>query len=244
MNRVKITLSYDGTRFHGWQIQPNNRTVQGEIQKALAELFDTNIQVFGCSRTDAGVHAQNFVCHADLPRPFPLEKLPFALNAILPNDVAIKKAESVTDDFHARFSCTGKTYSYYLHNARIRDPFMVHRAGFWPTPLNAERMDAFAKEFVGTHDFAAFMATGSVVEDTARRILSFDVKREGDTIVFTVCGNGFLYNMVRIMVGTLLDVAEGRIAPDGIPQIIASRDRRLAGATAPPEGLYLNRVVY
>ena len=238
MSRVKITLSYDGTFFHGWQIQPNDRTVQGEVQKALSELFDSNIQVFGCSRTDAGVHAKNFVCHADLPRPFPLDKLPFALNALLPYDVAIKKAEAVSDDFHARFSCTGKTYSYYLLNTRIRDPFEKHRAGFWPTPLNAERMDAFAKEFIGSHDFAAFMATGSVIEDTVRRIISFDVKREGDMIVFTVCGNGFLYNMVRIMVGTLIYADVGKL-DRSITEIIESKDRTLAGITVPPQGLYL-----
>ena len=244
MSRVKITLSYDGTFFHGWQIQPNDRTVQGEVQKALSELFHSNIQVFGCSRTDAGVHAKNFVCHADLPRPFPLDKLPFALNTLLPYDVAIKKAEAVSEDFHARFSCTGKTYSYYLLNTRIRDPFEKHRAGFWPTPLNAERMDVFAKEFIGSHDFAAFMATGSVIEDTVRKIISFDVKREGDMITFTVCGNGFLYNMVRILCGTLIAVSEGRIPLDSLDDVIVSGDRSRAGATLPPDGLYLSRVEY
>ena len=238
MNRVKITLSYDGTLFHGWQIQPNDRTVQGEVQKALSQLFGTEMHVFGCSRTDAGVHAKKFVCHTDLPKPFPLDKLPFALNAMLPYDVSIKKAESVSDDFHARFSCTGKTYSYYLHNARIRDPFQKHRAGFWPTPLNAERMDAFAKQFIGRHDFASFMATGSVIEDTVREIVSFDVKREGDMIVFTVCGNGFLYNMVRIMVGTLIYADVGRL-DRSISDIITAKDRTLAGITVSPQGLYL-----
>lgn len=240
MSRVKITLSYDGTNYHGWQIQPNACTVQGELQRALAELFGETISVFGCSRTDAGVHARNFVCHADLPRPFPLDKFPFALNSLLPLDISVKCAESVSDDFHARFSCKGKTYSYRLHNARIRDPFELHRAGFWPTPLSAERMDTFAKEFVGTHDFAAFMATGSVMEDTVRTIMSFDVKREGDIITFTVCGNGFLYNMVRIMVGTLIYADCGKL-DHSISEIIALRDRTLAGITVPPQGLYLER---
>ncbi len=238
MSRTKITLSYDGTHFHGWQIQPNARTVQGELQKALTQLFGAELQVFGCSRTDAGVHAKNFVCHCDLPRPFPLDKLPFAVNALLPSDVAVKKAEPAADDFHARFSCTGKTYSYRLHNARIRDPFEKHRAGFWPTPLDADRMNAFAKAFVGTHDFAAFMATGSVMENTVRKIYSFDVKREGDMIVFTVCGNGFLYNMVRIMVGTLIYADVGKLE-HSISEIISIADRTLAGITVPPQGLYL-----
>ena len=240
MNRIKLTLSYDGTDFHGWQVQPNARTVQGELQKALQELFGVSMVVQGCSRTDAGVHAKNFVCHADLPRRFPLDKLPFALNALLPPDIAVKRAEAAPDDFHARFSCTGKTYSYRLLNARIRDPFEKHRAGFWPTPLNAERMDRFAQEFVGVHDFAAFMATGSVMENTVRKILSFDVKRDDDLIIFTVCGNGFLYNMVRIMVGTLIYADVGKL-DRSISEIITSGDRTLAGITVPPQGLYLEQ---
>lgn len=240
MNRIKITLSYDGTNYHGWQIQPNAITVQGELQRALSELFGEEITVFGCSRTDAGVHAKNFVCHTDLPRAFPLDKLPFAVNSLLPRDIAVKEASDVPDDFHARFSCRGKTYSYRLQNARIRDPFEQYRAGFWPTLLDAERMNQFAKEFIGVHDFAAFMATGSVVEDTVRKIMSFDVKREGDIIVFTVCGNGFLYNMVRIMVGTLIYADCGKL-DRSITDIIESRDRTLAGITVPPQGLYLEQ---
>ena len=240
MSRIKITLSYDGTNYHGWQVQQNARTVQGELQNALSQLFGKTVTVFGCSRTDAGVHAKNFVCHMDLPRPFPLDKLPFAVNTILPRDISVKFAELVSDDFHARFSCTGKTYSYRLYNARIRDPFEQFRAGFWPTPLNAERMNCFAKEFVGVHDFAAFMATGSVVEDTVRKIKFFDVRRDGDVIVFTVCGNGFLYNMVRIMVGTLI-YADIEKLDRSITDIIQSRDRTLAGITVPPQGLYLEQ---
>jgi len=243
MIRVKITLCYDGTNYHGWQIQPNATTVQGELQKALLEVFKEPISVFGCSRTDAGVHAKCFVCHADLPWQFPLEKLPFALNAILPADIAVKFAVQVNSNFHARFSCKGKTYSYRLYNARIRDPFEKHRSGFWPTDLDAEKMNQFAKEFVGTHDFSAFMATGSVIEDAVRTIYSFDVKREGEVVVFTVSGNGFLYNMVRIMVGTLIYAACGKL-DRSISQIILSGDRTLAGITMPPQGLYLERPFY
>lgn len=240
MIRIKITLSYDGTNYHGWQIQQNACTVQETVQRALGELFGSEIVVHGCSRTDARVHAKNFVCHADIPRAFPLEKLPFAMNALLPGDIAIKSAVEVDGRFHARFSCKGKTYSYRMHNARIRDPFEKHRAGFWPTPLDADRLDEFAKEFVGTHDFSAFMATGSVIEDTVRTIYSFDVKREGDVIVFKVCGNGFLYNMVRIMVGTLI-YADCNKLDRSISEIIKSKDRTLAGITVPPQGLYLEQ---
>ncbi len=243
MNRVKITLSYDGTCYHGWQIQSNAVTVQEKIQDALKELFKEEVTVHGCSRTDAGVHAKNFVCHADLPHKIPLDKLPFAMNACLPGDIAVLSAEQVSDDFHARFSCKGKTYSYRLWNERIRNPFEEYRAGFWPVQLNAERMNEYAKAFVGKHDFAAFMATGSTIEDTVREIYSFDVKREGSFIIFTVCGNGFLYNMVRIMVGTLIYADIGRL-DRSIKDIICSKDRTLAGITVSAQGLYLEAPFY
>ena len=243
MSRVKITLSYDGTCYHGWQMQSNAVTVQEKIQNSLKELFKEEIIVFGCSRTDAGVHAKKFVCHADLPREFPLDKLPFAMNSCLPDDIAVLSAESVSEDFHARFSCKGKTYSYRLWNERIRNPFEEHRAGFWPVPLDAKRMDQFAKSFVGRHDFAAFMATGSTIEDTVREIYSFDVKREGSLITFTVCGNGFLYNMVRIMVGTLIYADIGRL-DRSIDDVILSKDRTLAGITVSAQGLYLESPFY
>lgn len=243
MNRVKITLSYDGTAYHGWQMQNNAVTVQGTVQEAFREIFQETIVLHGCSRTDAGVHAKEFVCHTDLPRRFPLDKLPFAVNALLPRDISVLKAEEAADDFHARFSCKGKQYSYRLLNRRIRDPFEKSRAGFWPTPLNADRMNAFAKEFVGTHDFCAFMATGSDMEDTVRRIDSFDVVREGDVVTFTVCGNGFLYNMVRIMVGTLIYADENRL-DRSISDVILSGDRKLAGITMPPQGLYLIHPIF
>ncbi len=241
--RIKILLSYDGSDFHGWQIQDNAVTVQGELEKAFFELFKKEIALQGCSRTDAGVHAKNFVCHADLPSAFPLDKLPFALNALLPRSIAVMRAEQVPEDFHARFSCKGKTYVYRLWNARIRNAFEEKRAGFWPVPLNAENMDRVAKEFVGKHDFAAFMATGSQVKDTVREIYSFDVSSEGNMITFRVSGNGFLYNMVRIMVGTLIYADLGKL-DRSVTMIIESKDRTLAGITVPPEGLYLEMPFY
>ena len=243
MNRVKIELSYDGTHYHGWQIQDNAVTVQGKIQEALKALFSEDVTVFGCSRTDTGVHAKKFVCHADLPRSFPIDKLPFALNAHLPGDIAILHAENVSDDFHARFSCKGKTYTYRLWNERIRNPLELNKAGFWPTPLDAENMNRISKAFVGSHDFAAFMASGSVIEDTVREIYSFDVRREGSFIVFTVSGNGFLYNMVRIMVGTLIYADQGRL-DRSVEDVILSKDRTLAGITVSPQGLYLENPFY
>ena len=243
MSRVKMVLSYDGTNYHGWQIQDNAVTVQGKLHEALKDLFSEEVTVFGCSRTDTGVHAKKFVCHADLPREFPIEKLPFALNTRLPKDIAVLYAENVSDDFHARFSCRGKTYSYRLWNERIRNPIEVNRAGFWPTPLDAENMNRISKAFVGSHDFASFMATGSVIENTVREIYSFDVKREGSFIVFTVSGNGFLYNMVRIMVGTLIYADLGKL-DRSVEEVILSKDRTLAGITVPAQGLYLENPFY
>lgn len=238
MIRIKFTIAYDGTGYHGWQIQPNAVTVQETLQKAMQEIFKTQITLYGCSRTDAGVHAENFVCHADLPDLIPEEKIPLALNALLPEDISVLKAEKVSSDFHARFSCKGKTYRYLLWNGRIRQPFYRYRAAFHPSPLDAENMNRMAQSFVGKHDFYAFMASGSEMQDTVRIIESFSVERKGDLIVFTVKGNGFLYNMVRIMVGTLIWGDMGKLEVS-IEEIIQSRDRTLAGITVPPQGLYL-----
>ncbi len=243
MTRVKMTLAYDGTDFHGWQLQSNAVTVQETLQNALKELFDTTVSVSGCSRTDAGVHAKSFVCHFDLPRSFPLDKLPLALNAHLPGSIGVLSAQETAEDFHARFSCRGKTYSYLLHNARLRDPFLENRAYFYPIPLDADRMNRISKAYIGEKDFAAFMATGSQVQDTVRRIEDFSVTREGDLITFRVTGNGFLYNMVRIMVGTLI-LADQNKLDFSLEEIIARKDRTLAGITVPPQGLYLEKVYY
>jgi len=243
MIRVKLAISYDGTAYHGWQIQSNAVTVQGTLEKALKELFQTPLSLAGCSRTDAGVHARYFVCHTDLPRPFPLDKLPLALNALLPGDIAVLSAQEVPGDFHARFSCKGKTYCYRLYNGRIRDPLEVHRAGFWPVPLSAERMNRLAQTFVGEHDFSAFMATGSRVENTVRRMRALSVERKGEVIEFSVTGDGFLYNMVRIMVGTLIYADLGKLDGD-LEDVLQSGDRTRAGITVPPQGLYLKEVFY
>ncbi len=238
MIRIKLVIAYDGSAYHGWQIQPNAVTVQGTLQAVLSEVYKESITLFGCSRTDAGVHAKNFVCHADVPFAIPLDKLPLALNAYLPDDISVLKAEEVSSDFHARFSCKGKTYQYLLWNGRIRDPFLQKRAGFHPSPLNAENMNQMAQSFVGEHDFTAFMAAGSEITDAVRTIYSFSVERSGDLIIFTVSGNGFLYNMVRIMVGTLISADQGKL-DRSLPEIILSKDRTLAGITVPPQGLYL-----
>ncbi len=243
MNRVILTLCYDGSDFHGWQIQNNAVTVQGELKQAFFKLFQADVPLVGCSRTDAGVHAKRFVCHADLPTLFPCERLPLALNALLPTSIAVLSCIPAPDGFHARFSCLGKTYRYRIHNARLRDPFQEKRAYFFPSPLNAQRMHEAAQSFVGEHDFSAFMASGCEVKDTVRTISSCCVTQSEENIDFVVTGNGFLYNMVRIMVGTLISREMGKLELE-IPEIMASGDRTLAGITVPPQGLYLENVFY
>ena len=243
MIRVKIELSYDGSDFHGWQIQSNAVSVQGTVKEALRELFGEEVPTAGYSRTDAGVHAKYFVCHADLPRAFPWEKFPLAVNALLPDSIAVLRASPAPEGFHARFSCKGKTYRYRIYNERIRDPFEEKRAYFFPRPLSAEAMHQSAQAFVGEHDFAAFMASGSEVTDTVRTVYAASVERRGSVVEFSVTGNGFLYNMVRIMAGTLISEQMGKLSRS-IPEIISLRDRTLAGITVPPQGLYLEKVFY
>ncbi len=237
--RILLEISYCGTSYHGWQIQPNAPTVQGEIDKALSELYEKPIHCSGCSRTDAGVHAKSFFCHFDTEKSFSVERLPDAMNAHLPRDIAVLSARIVDESFHSRFSVKNKTYEYVIWNKRLRNALFCDRALHWCYPLDEKLMDRAAKYFVGTHDFAAFKAQGTEVETTVRTVYSASVTREGDFVKFTVCGNGFLYNMVRIMVGTLLYVSCGKIDADSIPALIESKDRTKTGPTVPPEGLYL-----
>ncbi len=239
-----IKLSYSGTNFSGWQIQNNVPTIQGAVEKAVKKLFGNDFTVYGCSRTDAGVHALEYVCMIKLAPDFDPTRMPLALNTYLPEDIAVLDVAVVDDSFHPRFCALKKEYIYKVYSSRIRDPFLNNRAYMYKRPLDEIKCNELAKEFVGTFDFSSFMASGSSITDTVRTIYSFDVYSEGNTIVFKVCGNGFLYNMVRIIVGTLIEVAFGRFSPYDIKNIIESRDRTKAGMTAPPEGLYLNRVTY
>jgi tRNA pseudouridine38-40 synthase len=200
--------------------------------------------VKGCSRTDAGVHANKYCLSIKTENEIPCDKLVLALNHHLPEDIAVTAAVDVPDDFHGRYSCVGKEYVYKIHNSRIRDPFLeglAYRFGF---PLDEDALNREAQSFIGTHDFAAFRSGGGDIEDTTRTIRSFSVTREADMILLTVSGDGFLYNMVRIMAGTLVFIGTGRIAAGTIPEVIASKDRARARKTMPAEGLYLNNVYY
>lgn len=241
-------IKYLGTSFHGFQVQPSERTVQGELSEALKSAFGKPCRVTGCSRTDAGVHANEFCLTIECDGgTIPPEKLPVAVSRYLPPDLSLFYAEEAEETFHPRYDVLGKEYLYRIINRPIYDPFEYGRAWFLSRPINpegVERMNSAAKYFLGTHDFSAFMAEGSDTEDTVRTVSALSVEVCGDLIEIRIFANGFLYNMVRIIVGTLIEVAFGRISPDAVPDIINLKDRSKAGMTAPPEGLYLNKVIY
>ncbi len=244
MVRLLITLRYDGTAYHGWQVQPNAITVQEALQDAIEAVTGVRAGVTGCSRTDAGVHADMFCCAIDTDSPLRGDKLASALNFHLPPDIAVYAVRQVAAAFHPRYHARGKRYVYRIWNGSQRHPvyerYALHRKG----RLDEMVMNRAAADFIGTHDFAGFCAAGSDVQGTVRTVRECRVERQGDLVLFTVEADGFLYNMVRIMVGTLLEIAEGRLAADSIPTILASRDREAAGPTAPAKGLCLQTVLY
>lgn len=245
MQRWKATVSYDGTLFAGYQVQPEGRTVQSEIESSLAKMHKGRpIRISASGRTDAGVHAIGQVIHFDSPLNIAAERWQKALNALLPGDIRITGIESVESDFHARYHAQKKEYHYRLLTAAEPDVFRRHYAYHFPYPLDVTAMEEAMQAFLGTHDFTSFSSARSAVEDKVRTIYSFDLDINGDEIVFKVCGSGFLYNMVRIMVGTLLDAGQGRIKPQEIEVMLNERDRSAAGKTAPPHGLYLYQLTY
>ena len=244
MRNLLLTLAFDGSAFHGWQVQPNGFTVQQALQDAIERVTSVRTSVTGCSRTDAGVHARAFCCNFRTESRVPCEKFPAALNFYLPEQIAVRACREVDESFHARYDCAGKTYRYHVHNTGVRDQFLLRRAALEPFPLEADLLSQQADDFLGTHDFTSFCAAGSSVKTTIRTVTRFDVTREGDELYFFVRADGFLYNMVRIMVGTLLDIAKGRLPEDCVPGILAAKDRTRAGVTAPAEGLTLWEVDY
>lgn len=245
MRNLLITLSYVGTHYHGWQIQENALTVQEAFQSALAKVTGGGEDIKACSRTDTGVHAREFCVSLQTGSPIPPERLPAALNHYLPPDIAVKSCREVPADFHARYSCKGKAYMYEIWNHPVRDPFLEGRALHYWYPIDEKLLDQAARHYMGRHDFTSFCTLDSRERgDLVRTVTEAKVERRGDLVVFTVAADGFLYNMVRIMAGTLLRVQQGKLAPGDIPGIIAARDRRAAGPTAPACGLYLGRVFY
>ncbi|MBQ9994510.1 MAG: tRNA pseudouridine(38-40) synthase TruA [Clostridia bacterium] len=244
MRNLLLTISYDGRPYHGWQIQHNADTVQAQLQRALAAIFGTAPPIKGCSRTDTGVHARRFCISMEVESGIPCERLVMALNAHLPDSIAAIDCREVPEDFHARYSSLGKRYCYHIWNSRRRNPFLCGLATHHAPPLDAESMHREGQALLGRHDFASFCASGSSVEDTVRTVSQFEVHREGDMVIVTISADGFLYNMVRIIVGTLLDIERGKLPHGCIPDIIASCDRSRAGITAPPDGVYLDEVFY
>lgn len=247
MTRYKAIIAYDGTNFNGFQKQPNGRTVQEEIEKTLTKMANgKEITVFGSGRTDAGVHAMGQVIHFDYPEERPLERMRFALDTQSPEDIAVKEVAIVSEYFHARYLVKEKTYQFRVDIGKPRSPFLRHYASYFPYPIDVEKIQRALPDLLGTHDFTSFCASGSSIEDKVRTIYEakMEVNETGDELLFTFRGNGFLYKMIRILVGTLLKIGNGRLAEDSIPEIIAKKDRNAAGPTAHPEGLYLYEVKY
>lgn len=244
MRNFKVTIWYCGSAYHGWQIQNNSLTIQEIFQKCLSDLLDQLTAVNGCSRTDAGVHAREYVLNFTTDSTITCRGVVFGMNSRLPDDIGVKSCEEVPLDFHARFDCKGKEYEYLIHNSEYKNPFYMNTAYRSWYPIDEKKLDSAAKDFIGEHDFKAMCSAECTKDNTVRTIKSFDVHRQGDMVTFTVSGDGFLYNMVRIMVGTLLFINEGKLEQGDIPRIIQSRDRTKAGRTVPPQGLYLNKVFY
>lgn len=244
MRNIKLTIQYDGTAYHGWQTQKNAVTVQETLENAIAKIIGAKPQLTGCSRTDTGVHAEMFTANFKSETKIPCEKFPLAVNTYLPADIVCLAAEDAHPDFNARFCAKGKRYTYYIQNSRFPDVFKVNYAWHFPYKLDIDAMKRASHAFLGEHDFIGFAASGFTVKTTVRTIYSLDVEKVGDLVKITVCGNGFLYNMVRIIAGTLAFVGCGKINADDMPDIIASCDRKRAGITAPPQGLFLSEVYY
>ena len=253
MKKILLHICFLGSAYCGYQVQPSAPTVQQKLNDATKSLFGYECDIVGCSRTDSGVHANMFCAtvtkkHSDeLVTSIQAEKIPQALSFYLPKDISVTHAEWVDSDFHPRYDVKYKEYLYRIWNGRERNPFEFDRSWHYPKKIDDAALDNMrkaAERLVGTHDFSAYMAANSTVKSTVRTIYTTEISRDGDMISFKISGDGFLYNMVRIIVGTLISVAEGKTKPEDIDIITQSRDRSNAGVTAPPQGLYLNKVVY
>ncbi len=241
---IKLELQYDGTAYHGWQVQKNAVTVQETVKNAIKKITGEDVTVTGCGRTDTGVHAEHYICNFHTESSVPADKFPYALNTHLPDDIVCFNAEVVSDDFNANSSATGKRYVYKILNREFPDAVMGRYSWHYKYPLDVAKMRQASKAFIGEHDFIGFASSGFTVKTTVREIYSLDVTKIGDVITIDICGNGFLYNMVRIIAGTLAFAGGGKINPSDMAEIIESKDRNRAGITAPPQGLCLKEVYY
>lgn len=245
MNRtIALLLSYDGTNYHGWQTQANAVSVQSTLTNAFSNLLNDDIKLTGCGRTDTGVHAKKYVATLKTTSSFPVARIPYAINSMLPNDISVHFAHEVSDDFHPVHSCTEKEYTYYIDNSPVRNPFLTNRALHHRFTFDIDKVTLAARNFLGEHDFSSMRSLGTPVKSTVRTIYKCDVLKSGNIIAVTISANGFLYNMARTIVGTLLDVSSGKIPPEAISEILKSSDRNRAGATAPAHALYMTDVIY
>lgn len=240
----RLHIMYDGSDFGGWQRQKNAVTVQGELEKAIHVITKNEVSLIGASRTDAGVHALDYVANVFLDTDKDLYSLWAGVNALLPDSVRLKSIEPCAEDFHARYDAKCKTYEYNIDNTGYCDVFTRKYAWNYRYPLEYDKMIRAAAHFVGRHDFSAFMSQGGSAKTFVREIYENKLEVFGNKLRMTITGNGFLYNMVRIIAGTLVSVGRGDIAPESIPGIIASKERKRAGITAPPEGLTLKEIQY
>ncbi len=245
MRNLLFEISYRGTKYCGYQVQKNGVSVAQVLQDAIERVFARREPIVGCSRTDSGVHANQYFFHMHTANDqIPAERLVPALNRYLPEDVAILSCREVAEDFHARYHCVGKEYLYKIWNMPYKHPFEQDLSFHYPYEMRVKKMDRAAQDFLGTHDFKAFCSAGADAESTVRTISDISVRRDGGHVLIRVRGDGFLYNMVRIMVGTLLYVNYGMPEEESVADIIQSRERSRAGCTVPAHGLYLNRVFY
>jgi len=244
MRNIKLTIEYDGTNFSGWQVQKDKRTIEQELENALEKILKENVKVIGSGRTDAGVHAMGQVANFTTDKTIKPEELLCALNTLLPFDIVVVNVEDVEQDFNARITAKAKHYRYVINNAKFPSALNANREYHFKYFLDTESMRLAANDLKGKHDFKAFMAAGSTVKDTIREIYDINVTRLGSRVVIDVIGNGFLCNMVRIIVGTLLDVGSGKSDICVIKNMIETGDRNIGGRTVGPEGLYLVEVKY
>ena len=244
MKRLLLTVGFDGTAYHGWQIQPNGITVEEVIKTAVSKLLKTETEIFGASRTDAGVHAKGFCFHLDCEENIPESAFLRGLNSLLPSDIAVVGVKEVPNDFNARYDALGKTYIYRILNTNKKDPFLSRYTWQIEKPLDIEKMNDFCKKIVGEHDFSAFSSSGRTVESTVRTVSECYTEKNGDIVSLHITANGFLYNMVRIITGTAVEASFGKIDIEKIDDIFKLKKRDLAGITAPPQGLILEKVHY
>lgn len=241
---IKLKIQYDGTEYHGWQIQAGDTTIQEELTKAVSCITGEAVKLRGCGRTDAGVHAEGYVCNFHTAARIPVGRWVYALNSKLPPDIVCKSAEEADESFDSNRSARAKRYIYRIYNSDIPDAFLNRYSWQYRYRLDAEAMRRAASAFIGEHDFVGFASSGFTVKTTVRTIYSLDIARDGDLITIDVCGNGFLYNMVRIIAGTLVFAGSGKIKPEDMGEVIASKCRERAGMTAPARGLCLKEVYY